>query len=106
MDDAGKPKAVDFGELYAKINENRKRLDACPRHFFGPDVPGIEGGVAAMFGRKIECRHCKGEMDLVALNYYVRGYEAAGGNGNDILPGWRDEVNGPKRRYFGQAGQP
>ncbi len=43
-------------------------------------------------------------MDLVKLNFYVRGYEASGNSGNDILPGWKPE--GPtaevmmKRSFF------
>lgn len=100
-DQLPKPEPIDFGALYAKVQENRRRLDGCPRHLFPAAVPGIEGGVAAMMGRKIECERCKGQMDLVALNFYIRGYEAAGKSGNDILPGWRSDE--PQRRYFGQA---
>lgn len=101
MSDAGKlkPEPIDFGALMARVNENRRRLDACPRHLFPERVPGIEGGVGAMLGQKIRCKKCGGEMDLVALNYYVRGFEAAGGNGNDVLPGWKEEP-GNGRRYF------
>lgn len=106
MSDAGKSKGIDFGSLLAKVKDNRDRLDACPRHLFPAMVPGIEGGVAAMFGRKIECTRCKGQMDLVALNFYIRGYEASGRSGNDILPGWREaptnEDGTPRRKFFGQ----
>ena len=101
MSDAGEPKPIDFGALLAKAQENRKRLDACPRHYFPGPVPGIEEGVGAMLGRKMVCTRCNGMMDLVALNFYVRGYEAHGGNGNDILPGWRND-DGKQRRFFGQ----
>lgn len=100
MTDAGKqPEPIDFAALMAKTRANRDRLDACPRHFFPDAIPGIEGGVGAMIGRKIECARCKGQMDLVALNFYVRGYEASGKSGNDILPGWRNDE--PQRRHFG-----
>jgi hypothetical protein len=91
MEDAGKFEAPS-GDLKAKfeaIKLNNDRLNACPRHLFDTEVPGIDGGVGAMFGRKMICRKCGGQMDLVALNFYVRGYEAHGGNGNDILPGWK-----------------
>lgn len=52
-----------------------------------------------MLGRKVQCKKCGGLMDLVHLNFYVRGFEAAGGNGNDILPGWKEEP-GNGRRFF------
>lgn len=94
----------DLKAKYAAIVENRDRLDACPRHLFPAVVPGIEGGVMAMFGQKIKCTLCGGEMRLDALNYYVRGYEASGKSGNDILPGWREvPTNEPERRFFGQG---
>lgn len=97
-------KEVDFKALFAKATANRAKLDGCKRHFFPPEVPGIEGGVGAMFGRKIRCKHCQGEMDLVALNFYIRGYEAAGKSGNDILPGWREPGDTHSRRYFAGPG--
>lgn len=107
-DDAGTPKPVpnpgtDFHDKFERIRLNNDRLNACPRHRFTFEVPGIEGGVGAMFGRKMRCDVCGGEMDLVALNFYVRGYEAAGKNGNDILPGWKPE--GPTGRKFFQGPQ-
>lgn len=92
---------IDFKAIFAAVRDNRDKLDACKRHLFNSEIPGIEGGVAAMFGRKMECVNCGGSMDLTAINHYVRGYEAHGGNGDDILPGWREEPNaGNGRRYF------
>lgn len=101
-EDAGKlpkPNAIDYGALFERVHQNRLKLDACPRHLFPAAVPGIDGGVAAMLGRKIKCEKCGGEMDLTALNYYVRGYEAAGRDGNDILPGWKEKP-GNGRTFF------
>lgn len=98
------PKMPDLKAKFAEAQANRERLDACARHHFSLDIPGIEGGVGSMFGKKLECDVCKGQMDLVALNYYVRGYEAAGRSGNDILPGWREAPNSdetPRRKFFG-----
>lgn len=100
MEDAGKFEAPS-GDMKAKfeaIKLNNDKLNACPRHLFPSEIPGIEGGVGAMFGRKLKCKHCGGEMDLVALNHYVRGYEASGKSGNDILPGWKPDE--PTRRKF------
>lgn len=91
---------MNRGGLLAKIKANRDKLDACPGHRFSGEIPGIAEGSIGMLGQKIECLRCKGGMDLVALNYYVRGYEAAGGNGNDVLPGWREEQPTNERRYF------
>lgn len=99
MSGAGEPQ-LDLRSRIEQVRANRDKLDACPRHSFGANVPGIEGGVAAMFGQKVKCVKCGGEMDLVALNYYVRGYEAAGKSGNDILPNWREEEPGNGRSYF------
>ena len=96
MEDAGKPK-VNFGEIFARVDENRKRLDACPRHLF--DALPLE---AIRLGAKIECKKCGGKIDLVALNFYIRGYEASGRSGNDILPGWKeaDDPAAPPTRKF------
>lgn len=98
MVDAGKPN-VDFARMFAEVQANRNRLDACPRHKFDGHVPGIEQGVAGMMGKKITCLNCGGQMDLVALNFYLRGFEAAGGNGNTVLPGWKEEP-GNGRQFF------
>jgi hypothetical protein len=90
----------DAKAVFQKCRDNRDRLDACPRHFFPlPPSTGIQLGV------KLECERCGGKLDLVAINYYVRGYEAAGGDGNDIVSGWREpEAAGgnSERRYFGK----
>lgn len=93
---------VDFKAIFEAVRANRDKLDACRRHLFEGAVPGIEGGVGAMFGRKMECKACGGSMDLIAINHYVRGYEAHGGDGNDILPGWRDPGTplGNERKFF------
>lgn len=97
MEDAGK---FDGEAVFARIAANRDKLDACPRHLF--DAFPLE---AIRLGRKVPCKHCGGEMDLVALGYYIRGYEAANKNGNDILPGWKEEPGNEQipinaRRFF------
>ena len=95
--------AEQRAERMARIQENRDRLNACPRHLFDGPMPGLGEGVGAMFGGKMECSKCKGTMDLLGINEYVRGYEAHGGNGNDVLPGWREDQPkgaGNGRRFF------
>jgi len=85
-------------ERLAAIQANVDKLNSCPRHEFNPAIPGIEQGVGAMFGQKIECKRCNGKADLLYVNAYIRGYEAAGKDGNDILPGWKPKEL--KRRFF------
>lgn len=95
---------IDTKALMQKCRDNRDKLDACPRHFF-PLPPGT--GIA--LGVKLECERCGGQLDLVAINHYVRGYEAHGGSGNDIVTGWREPeepVVKPERRFFGQPVPP
>ncbi len=99
MVDAGERPAFNAEAAWKRICENRDRLDACPRHQFEP--LGLEG---IRLGAKAKCTVCGGEMDLTKLNFYIRGYEAAGKSGNDILPGWVPEGQTAsaltKRRYF------
>lgn len=99
------PDNIDFKALFAKVNANRDRLDGCKRHLILTDSESIlSGGVGAMIGRKVRCDRCQGEIGLIELNFYIRGYEAAGKSGNDILPGWREPADDtPRRRYFGQG---
>ena len=97
MSGAGKLPTIDYKAIYARVSANRDRLDNCPRHLFEDLVV-----VPRQIGQKAECSVCKGQMDLVAINYYVRGYVASGKPGNDVVPGWTepgtDET--PKRAYF------
>lgn len=91
---------VDAG-LLAQIQANNDTLNACPRHYFDFD---IEGGPAALFGKKATCQRCKGQMRLTDINQYVRGYEAHGGNGNDVVRNWKDTTeHEPRRKFFGQC---
>lgn len=87
---------------FADAQANVAALDACPRHHFEISDELIAQGVGAMFGMKLNCHRCNGRMDMLHINQYVRGYAAAGGNPNDILPGWNnDETNGrTERRFF------
>lgn len=71
------------GALLASIRANQNRLDACPKHFFDIGEPPYK------FGMKLTCQNCGGEMDAVKAFVYVQGYEAAGGNANDVIPNFR-----------------
>lgn len=95
MDDA------DRKRLWANANANVEQLNACPRHHFVMTDEQVAAGPAALFGAKLTCQRCNGRMDMLGVNQYVRGFKAAGGNPNDVMPGWGDEGNGrTNRRYF------
>lgn len=96
MDDASA--ATPNADRLAKIQRNVDRLNGCSRHLFPSELPGIAGGVAALFGRKMKCIRCEGEADLLYINAYIRGYEASGNSGNDIMPGWRPTEQ--QRKFF------
>lgn len=68
--------------LWEAIKANRKRLNECPKHRFEIGEPPYR------LMQKATCLHCHGEMELTTIDEYLRGYRAAGGNPNDIVPGW------------------
>lgn len=69
-------------ELFNKIRINRKRLDNCRKHHFDIGEPPYRLGQVAT------CWNCGGEMPLLEIGAYVRGYKAAGGVANDIVQGY------------------
>lgn len=69
-------------ELFEQIKANRRRLDAYPKHRFDLGEPPYR------FGEKATCQNCGGSMDLTDIGQYARGYAAAGGNPNDVVPNW------------------
>ena len=72
-----------LNEAWVAAKENRRKLDECKRHLFHlPKPPYI-------LGQRATCEHCGGSLGLVEVNQYVRGYEAAGGNCDDVCPGFR-----------------
>lgn len=75
---------IKAGEILKEIRNNTKKLDGCKRHkFSGEQMPP---------GSKYTCLNCGGEIRGGDVLYYIAGYEAAGGNCDDIYPGWRDDT--------------
>lgn len=74
----------EIKRIFAEKRENNDKLNACPRHLFAPS------NVKLVVGGSAECERCGGKMAILAVNQYIRGYEAAGGDANDILRGFRD----------------
>lgn len=70
-----------------EIRENQRRLDGCKRHHF-PTIPQVER-IPTAFGLKLSCSKCGGSIDALQAYAYTRGFAAAGGNPNEIIPGWR-----------------
>lgn len=71
--------------MLAAIKENQRKLDYCPRHQFEPMEPPYK------MGQKFECKRCGGFLNAINAYAYVRGYEAHGGNADDVMLGF----NGP-----------
>lgn len=63
------------------LAESRK-WTGCKRHQF-------EGKQQPKLGQKYACRNCGVAKDLGVIGNYIQGYEAGGGNANDIWPGYR-----------------
>lgn len=70
--------------VFEEIKANQQRLDACKRHHF----PSWPQNISTHLGLKVDCSNCGGRMDARMVASYTRGYVAAGGNPNDIIPGW------------------
>ena len=70
-------------ELMEQIKANRVRLNNCPKHRFEVGEPPYR------FGEKFTCCNCRGKMGAIYAFEYANGYAAAGGDPNDIIPGFR-----------------
>jgi len=57
-------------EIWKKVKENRKRLDSCEGiHNFTNDKDG------KIVPRYSTCTKCKGELDPIHVNWYIKGVE-------------------------------
>lgn len=75
--------SIDAQAILAEIKANRARLDGCARHRF--DL----GPGPYKFGLKLTCLNCGGIIDAIQAYAYARGYEAAGKDPNEIIPGFK-----------------
>ena len=64
------------------IRENAAKIEGCPKHHFKTDPPPYK------LGQRFTCSNCGGEMDGIGVLRYMQGYLAAGGNSDDVCPGW------------------
>ncbi|UAG58633.1 hypothetical protein Guyu_038 [Pseudomonas phage Guyu] len=73
----------DGPRIFEEIKANRAKLEACPKHHFNIGDPPYK------FGAKFTCTNCGGTMDAVQAFRYCQGYEAAGGDPNEVIEGFR-----------------
>lgn len=69
--------------MLATIRANQARLDNCPKHHFNITQPPYA------FRTKFTCTNCGGNLDALQAFAYAKGYEAAGCDPNEIIPGFR-----------------
>jgi hypothetical protein len=76
--------------LWEEVQENNRKKEACPLHTFKPMTGAIR------IGQKFTCTNCGGErFSLVDIGHYLRGYKAAGGDPDDVFPGWANKIQQP-----------
>jgi len=71
---------MNMHERYEAIKANRKKLDECKQHAFADVSPPF------YLGQCFVCDNCGGHMQAVEACQYARGFHAAGGNPNLIIP--------------------
>jgi hypothetical protein len=74
----------EVDEIWKAVQENQKRLSGCLRHRF--DMSGLEG--VALLRADIPCLECGGTMRSGDIRTYIKGYIAAGGDPEEVWPGW------------------
>lgn len=71
----------DLGKIFAEVQENSRRLRSCSQHLFSVhDVKKM--------GQKLPCYNCGGRLALTDIGFYISGFKAAGGDPNEIMPGY------------------
>lgn len=66
--------------ILTEIRENSVRLNNCPMHHFTYEKLEL--------GQRLKCDNCGGQMQITDAGYYVKGYKAAGGDPENVWPGW------------------
>lgn len=74
---------TDYKKMLADIRENHRRWRECPRHLYRAWDANKH-----RLGQKHTCLNCGSSKSLTDIGCYIEGYQAAGGNPNDIMPGY------------------
>jgi ferredoxin-like protein FixX len=75
--------ATDYKKMLADIRENNRRWRECPRHLYRAWDANKHS-----LGQKHTCLNCGSSKSLTDIGCYIEGYKAAGGDPNDIMPGY------------------
>ena len=67
-------------ELFKQVQENLKKIRECSKHEFNIEE-------RKPFA-KLTCNNCGGTVDSSYVLHYIQGYKAAGGDPEDIVPGF------------------
>lgn len=67
--------------------ENQAKLRSCDRHHFETPNPVV-------MGMRCTCTKCGGYMRLSDIATYLKGYQAAGGNPDEVVLGWPGKRDG------------
>lgn len=78
---------IDHRALWNEVKENLRKIRTCPRHRFESITQNV------LVGQKYQCQNCQGQMGLVSIGDYIAGYKAAGGDVNDIWPGYEGKFH-------------
>lgn len=70
--------------LMAEIKENRRKLNACPKHLFD-DVGALPPGGGTAWRKRRCCANCGGFMEDKDIVQYARGYMAAGRDPDEVM---------------------
>lgn len=75
-------KRYDSRVLMQMAKDNNAKLDGCVKHHFDVKPP-------YKLGQKFTCFNCGGEMDALQAFRYCQGFEAAGGNPNEVIANFK-----------------
>lgn len=80
----------EMQKLIEEVKANTARLKLCTLHQFPAYPPLKSQGSRSLPVRHLTCIRCGGQVDVINAIYYVRGYVAAGGNAEQIIPNWSE----------------
>lgn len=69
---------TNVSRMFAKVKENRERLEACTGHRFPGGRPKL--------GERQTCQVCQGTMSLSSIHDYMQGWKHAGRDVNEVWP--------------------